>query len=208
MLFCQLSIFIACDLQFTFDRLDPAHQLMYIQFLLQNMSGEDNQVFVCKYCRHNAAESWNCIIQHITNSVIRILTKLLAGQWGTVVQFPAEVRNFSVHHCFITDWDLPNYIHCVLGAHYLGNKAAGAWNWPLISIWCWGDGQMEHYIHSTICLNGVHRKLAVCVYIISHFETLHLSHGVRHQFDWGKVTAGKVIYICICFNYFNMMLVK
>jgi hypothetical protein len=113
LLLCQLSIFIACNLQFTFDRLIPPHQLMYIQFLLQNISGEYNQVFVCKYCRQSAAGSWNCILEHITESVISIVTKLLAGQWGTVVQFPAEVRDFSLHHCFITDWDLLNYIHFV-----------------------------------------------------------------------------------------------
>jgi hypothetical protein len=29
-----------------------------------------------------------------------------------------------------------------------GGKAAGAWGWPLTSIWCRGQERMELYLHS------------------------------------------------------------
>jgi hypothetical protein len=38
---------------------------------------------------------------------------------------------------------------------FCGDKAAGAWSWPLTSIQYRGQECVELYLHSPICLHGV-----------------------------------------------------
>jgi len=37
----------------------------------------------------------------------------------------------------------------------LGGRAAGAWNWPLTSIYCRGQECVDLYLHPPIRLHGV-----------------------------------------------------
>jgi hypothetical protein len=41
------------------------------------------------------------------------------------------------------------------GGPFPGGKAAGAWSWPLTSNQCWGQENVDIYIHFTMRLQGV-----------------------------------------------------
>jgi len=42
-----------------------------------------------------------------------------------------------------------------IGGPFPWGEAAGAWNWPLISIWRQGEECMRLYLHSSVSLHGV-----------------------------------------------------
>jgi len=39
------------------------------------------------------------------------------------------------------------------GGYFPGGKVAGKWDWPLTSIWCWGEEWVELYLHSNCMLS-------------------------------------------------------
>jgi hypothetical protein len=75
---------------------------------------------------------------------------------GSRFRFTAGAGNFSLHHRVQNGSRAhpPSYPMCTRGS-YPGRKAAGAWSWPLTSIWCRGQECVELYLHSPIRLHGV-----------------------------------------------------
>jgi hypothetical protein len=59
--------------------------------------------------------------------------------WGSKVRFPAGAGNFSLHHRVQngSGADPASYPVGTRGS-FLGGKEAGAWSWPLTSIYCRG----------------------------------------------------------------------
>jgi hypothetical protein len=56
---------------------------------------------------------------------------------GSRVRFPARAGNFSLHHRVQNGSGAhPASYPMGTGGSFLGDKAAGAWSWPLTSIWC------------------------------------------------------------------------
>jgi hypothetical protein len=60
--------------------------------------------------------------------------------WGSRVRFPAGAGNFSLHHRVKNGSEAhpASYPMGTTGS-FPGDKAAGAWSWPLTSIWCRGQ---------------------------------------------------------------------
>jgi hypothetical protein len=55
-------------------------------------------------------------------------------------RFPAGARNFSLHHCVQNGSGVhPASYPMGTRGSFPGSKAAGAWSWPLTSIWCQGQ---------------------------------------------------------------------
>jgi len=62
-----------------------------------------------------------------------------------------------------------------------GNKAAGAWSWPLTSIQCRGQECVERYLHSPVHPHGVvlvKRKAQEQPYLLNNY----LEWRVQHSF--------------------------
>jgi hypothetical protein len=78
--------------------------------------------------------------------------------WTAWVQFPA-VQDFSLLHSVQTDsWANPAYYPMGTGASFPGGKAAGAWSWPLIYIYCrrqerWSYTSAPTYVFMALALN-------------------------------------------------------
>jgi hypothetical protein len=54
---------------------------------------------------------------------------------GSRVQLPAGAKTFSLHHRIQNgSWSHPASYPMGTRSYYPGDKAAGAWNWPLTSI--------------------------------------------------------------------------
>jgi hypothetical protein len=75
------------------------------------------------------------------------------GYWlddrGCRVRFPAGARNFSLHHRVQNGPEAhPDSYPMGNRGSFPGGKAAGAWSWPLTSIYCRGQECVELYIDS------------------------------------------------------------
>jgi hypothetical protein len=70
---------------------------------------------------------------------------------GSRVRWPEGAGNFSLHHRVQNGCGayLASYPMGTRGS-FPGGKAAGAWSWPLTSIYCQGQECVELYLHSPI----------------------------------------------------------
>jgi hypothetical protein len=73
-----------------------------------------------------------------------------------IKRFPAEAGNYSPHHS-VQNGSGAHPASYPMGTRgsFPGGKAAGAWSWPLTSIYCRGQECVELYLHSPISLHGV-----------------------------------------------------
>jgi hypothetical protein len=92
---------------------------------------------------------WYIISEKSRDSSVSIAVGYGLDNRGPRVWFPAGAGNFSLHH----------RVQNVSGAHsasyqmgtsgsFPGGKVAGAWSWPLTSIWCRGQEWAELYLYS------------------------------------------------------------
>jgi hypothetical protein len=71
----------------------------------------------------------------------------LRAGWSRV-RIPAKAGNFSLHHRVQTGSGAhPASYPMGTRGSFPGGKAAGAWIWPLTSIWCRGQECVEMYLH-------------------------------------------------------------
>jgi hypothetical protein len=92
--------------------------------------------------------SWHSAVKQPKSQWLR------AGRSGARV--PAGAGNFlSTTASRLAPGPIQPISQWVPGAISLGGKAAGAWSWPLTSIYCRGQEYVELYIYSPIRLHGV-----------------------------------------------------
>jgi hypothetical protein len=80
--------------------------------------------------------------------VVSIATSYQLDTRGVRVRVPVGSRISLLHVVHPTSYPMGT-----MGS-YPGGKAAGAWSWPLTSSLCWGQENLDLYIHSPICLHG------------------------------------------------------
>jgi hypothetical protein len=69
-------------------------------------------------------------------------------------------------------WGPPTSYPMDTGGSHHGGKGARAWSWPLTSNYCWGQENVDLYIHSPICLHGVVlNQLSTGTTLPLHLET-------------------------------------
>jgi hypothetical protein len=71
---------------------------------------------------------------------------LRAGWSG--IRIPVGAGNFSLHHRVQTGSGVRPASHLMdIRGSFPGGKAAGAWSWPLTSIYCRGQEWVDLYLH-------------------------------------------------------------
>jgi hypothetical protein len=86
-----------------------------------------------------------CLKSH--DSSVGIALGYGLDDWGSRVRFPVRAGNFSLHHRVQTgSGALPVSYTMGTRGSFPGDKAAGAWSWPLTSIYCRGQ-RMNGAIH-------------------------------------------------------------
>jgi hypothetical protein len=78
----------------------------------------------------------------------------LDDQW-VGVRVPVGKRIFSLHVVQTGSGVHPTSYPKVTGGSFHRGKAVGAWSWPLTSNYCWGQENVDLYIHFPIRLHGV-----------------------------------------------------
>jgi hypothetical protein len=134
--------------------LPPFSNIVYTCYALYSFL-VDLAISVLAFCNLPAFLVISIRPQNSLDSSVGIATGCGLDDQGVGVRVPAGSRIFSSPCRPDRLWGPPNSLANGYWGSFPGGKGAVAWSWPFTSIQCWGQENVDLYIHSPICLRGV-----------------------------------------------------